>query len=278
LIVALTIIFFTGVKDDILILVAKKKLLSQTLAACVVIHWGGVKLTSLYGLFGIYGIPEWASYFLSFATVLGLINSFNLIDGVDLLAGSLGCLSILFFSSWLMTYVDVAWGVLGFSAIGAILGFLIYNRPPAKIFMGDTGAMIIGLLVAVLTIKFVEANRLQTIIRSGPSIAFAAICVPVFDTLRLIIVRVMQGQSPFCADKNHIHHLLLNCGFNHLQVTLTLLSLNFGLLLFAYNFDYFKIEGRWASEVLLSILISVYGIFVSVVSKTSAREKNTTTS
>ena len=142
---AVILIFFTGIKDDIVNLVAWKKLVAQLLAAFILAYWGEVRITSLYGLADVYNIPNWLGIVLSILTITLIVNSFNLIDGVNCLAGTIGLIVNLTFGTWFLLAEYNSYAVMAYSIVGALLAFLWYNKTPAKIFMGDTGSLLLGL-------------------------------------------------------------------------------------------------------------------------------------
>ncbi len=152
---AIMLIFFLGIKDDILILSATKKFIGQLIAAAIIIKFGGVQITNMHGFLGINEIPHTASILLSLFTIVVITNSFNLIDGVDGLAGSLGLLTSGIFGAYFVAAAQPMYAVMAFSLSGSLLAFLIYNFSPAKIFMGDTGSLLIGILNSVFVIKFI---------------------------------------------------------------------------------------------------------------------------
>ncbi|HEX7674846.1 MAG TPA: MraY family glycosyltransferase [Bdellovibrio sp.] len=225
---ALILLFFAGVKDDILILSPLKKLFTQFICAALITIIGNMRITSLWGMFGITDISPFTGALLTFLVVVSLINAFNLIDGVDGLAGGLGFIASMFFGIWFALTNATASAILSFSLAGSLLGFLFFNYRNAKIFMGDTGSMILGFIISILAIKFIESNRASDIvsspfyIKAAPGVAIAAVLIPLLDMTRIFFHRVLQGKSPFSADRNHIHHLLIDLGLSPLQVTLCL--------------------------------------------------------
>jgi UDP-GlcNAc:undecaprenyl-phosphate/decaprenyl-phosphate GlcNAc-1-phosphate transferase len=231
------VIFFIGLKDDIIVLSASKKFIGQVIAASILIHLGQIRITSMHGLFGFNEISDGFSYALSYLTIIVVMNSFNLIDGVDGLAGTLGLLTMILFGSYFFAVGMFAYSLLAFALGGSLLAFLIFNHHPAKIFMGDSGSLMIGLVNAILVIKFITvANPLSTIlpIQSEVAIAFAILMIPLLDTLRVFSIRIFKGSSPFTPDRNHVHHLLLDRGFKHTGVTFFCLFLNIGFIALAY--------------------------------------------
>lgn len=226
---AAIVMFFLGMKDDVLILSASKKFIGQVIAAGIVIRFGGVQITDMHGLFGVHQIPHMASLALSLFTIIVITNSFNLIDGVDGLAGSLGLLTTLVFGAYFFYIGQFTYAVMAFALAGSLISFLIYNFPPAKIFMGDTGSLLLGLVNAILVIKFINfatAPGVAFPLESAPAIGFAILMIPLADTLRVFALRLLDRRSPFSPDRNHIHHFLLDLGFNHRKITLTCVSVN----------------------------------------------------
>ena len=234
---AAVVIFFLGLKDDILVISASKKFLGQLIAAGILIRYGGVEINNMHGFLGLHEIPQFASVTLSFFTIIVITNSFNLIDGVDGLAGSLGLLTTLIFGVYFYNIGQLTYSVMAFSMSGSILSFLIYNFSPAKIFMGDTGSLLLGLVNSILVIKFI--NSAGTTAGSfdfpaAPAIGFAILMVPLFDTLRVFGLRILDRRSPFSPDRNHVHHFLLDLGFSHRQITITCVSVNALFVVVAY--------------------------------------------
>lgn len=230
------VIFFLGIKDDILVLSAAKKFIGQLIAAGIIIKFGGVQITNMHGFLGIYEIPHLTSILFTLFTVIVIINSFNLIDGVDGLAGSLGLLTSLIFGSYFFYIHQLMYSVIAFALAGSLVAFLIYNFSPAKIFMGDTGSLLIGLINSIMVVKFINiaGTAPDLPLTSSPAIGFAILIVPLFDTLRVFALRILDRRSPFSPDRNHVHHFLLDLGFNHRQVTFTCLAANIVLVVLAY--------------------------------------------
>lgn len=234
---AALVIFFLGLKDDLIILSASKKFIGQILAASIIIHLGDLRLTSMHGLFGFETVSEGFGLALTYLTVIVVINSFNLIDGVDGLAASLGILSTLVFGIYFFAAGQQAYALLSFAMAGSLAAFLIFNHHPAKIFMGDSGSLMIGLVNAILVIKFInEADKpLASVpVQSVVAVGFAVLIVPLLDTLRVFSIRILNGRSPFTPDRNHVHHLLLDRGLNHAAVTFSCVAINICFILVAY--------------------------------------------
>ena len=231
------VIFFLGIKDDILILSATKKFLGQLAATAILVHLGNVRIESMHGIFGIERLPEAFSLALTYMTIIVIINAFNLIDGVDGLAGCLGILSTSVFGIYFLMADMPAYSMLAFSMAGSLAAFLIFNYHPAKIFMGDSGSLLLGLINAILVIKFIavaDSAAVKVPLASAAAIGFSILIVPLLDTLRVFSMRIAKGKSPFSPDRNHIHHLLLDRGLNHSYVTLCCVALNAAFISMAF--------------------------------------------
>jgi len=224
------IIFLVGAKDDIDPISPRKKLMAQLLAAGILFYKANVRITSLYGVFGIGEIPFLFSLFLTILTVVVIINAFNLIDGINGLSGSIGVLISVVFGTWFYQIGHLELSVVAFSLAGATIAFLKYNITPAKIFMGDTGSLLLGLVSSILAIQFLELNdQLVDNIyktKAAPAVVIGIMILPLFDTLRVFILRAIKGNSPFLPDRSHIHHLLIDSGLNHMQATGVLFMVN----------------------------------------------------
>lgn len=220
------VLFFVGVKDDIIGTAPVKKLFAHVVVGLILILMGDIKITGLHGVFFVEGIPEWGSIFLSLFTYIVVVNAMNLIDGVDGLAAGVGFLATSFFGTWFVFANEYTLASLSFAMAGSLLGFLVFNFSPAKIFMGDSGSLIIGMFIYVLSTKLIEYPvwRLDNfwVHVSNPIFAIAALVYPLTDTLRIFILRALRGQSPFSADRNHIHHRLIDCGYSHVKTVIVI--------------------------------------------------------
>jgi len=267
---AATVIFFLGIKDDILVLSASKKFIGQLIAAGIIIKFGGVQLNNMHGFMGIYEIPHLASIVLSIFTIIVITNSFNLIDGVDGLAGSLGLLTTLVFGVYFFYAGQLTYAVMAFALAGSTIGFLIYNFSPAKIFMGDTGSLLLGLINSILVIKFINVagNPASNFpVEAAPALGFAILMIPLFDTLRVFGLRILDRRSPFSPDRTHVHHFLLDLGLSHRAVTFTCVIMNVGFIALA-----FFLRHMGTTTVLGILLLSAF-IFIGTIYYSRPRQK-----
>lgn len=255
------VIFFLGIKDDILVLSATKKFIGQLVAAGIIIKFGDVQISNMHGFLGFTAIPHLASIVLTLFTIIVIINSFNLIDGIDGLAGSLGLLTSLVFGIYFYYTGQLLYGVMALSLAGSLIGFLIYNFSPAKIFMGDTGSLLIGLINSILVIKFINfagTAALPFKLESAPALGFAILIVPLFDTLRVFTLRILSRRSPFSPDRTHVHHFLLELGYSHKKITLLCVGSNIALILLAFSFR--NLGTTMVIGILLLVSFTLIGI------------------
>lgn len=263
---AFVLIFLIGVMDDLLPLSPTKKFTGQLLVAIILAYKAHVNISGFYGLFGIYDLPELTSFALSIVVIIAIINSFNLIDGIDGLAGSIGLLACVTWGAWFQAINSAGLAVVAFSLAGAIVAFMKYNFSPAKIFMGDTGSMLIGTVCAILAVSFIEmshhiSDRPPYIFDAAPAIAVGILILPLYDTVRVFIQRIINGRSPFSPDKTHIHHLLLDLGMSHMKATAVLLIVNLFFIIGTVVFNSF------GTALLLGIELAMMFLFTYVLQK-----------
>ena len=252
---SLIIMFFIGLKDDIVELSPVKKFIGQLVAAGILVFFADFRLTNMVGILGIYEIPYNVSCILTMFTILVIINAYNLIDGIDGLAAGIGIIASTAFGIILFMLNNAVLAGLSFALSGALLAFLWFNLSPAKIFMGDTGSLVVGLILSILAITFIETNInspltsvqfsdfIQTHLHiskvnfdlstSAPAIAVGFLIIPLFDTLRVFMLRAFRRKSPFLPDRNHIHHKLLELGLNHKKASFVLYTVNIFFVILA---------------------------------------------
>lgn len=267
------VLFFVGIKDDIIGTAPIKKLVAHVLVGLILVLIGNIRITGLYGILGVYELPYWGSVFLSLFTYIVVVNAFNLIDGVDGLAGGVGFIVACSYGLWFFMANDYVYASLSVALAGALAGFLVFNFSPAKIFMGDSGSLTIGLLICILSIKVLEypAERLKNemLYISKPVYVIATLIYPLADTLRVFFIRAAKGSSPFSADRNHIHHRLLDCNLSHI-----------GTVIWVYIFSIFCIGLSILSyfieaNIALGIIILFTG-FMTLILHLIYKKKNPT--
>lgn len=262
------IIFLIGAKDDIDPMSPSKKFLGELFAAAILVFKANVKLTSLYGIFGINEIPEFAGIILSIFVIIVIINAFNLIDGINGLSAGLGTLITLVFGFWFMKVDSIELAMVAIALAGSLVAFLKYNITPAKIFMGDTGALLIGLVCSILTIKFIEFHNVlddrSYAFAAAPSMAIAILILPLFDTLRVFTIRLFNGKSPFHPDRNHIHHMMIDSGFTHTSASAVLITVNLIFMLIAY---FLQDLGNLSLLIIITLLAIILSYFLFRISR-----------
>lgn len=249
IIIGSIIIVVTGILDDLVELSARYKLIGQLIAALVVVL-NGVQVQYInlpFGgvlEFGILSIP------LTILWIVGITNAINLIDGLDGLAAGVSSIALITISGMALLKGDLFVTSLAFIVLGSTLGFLIYNFHPAKIFMGDTGALFLGYIISVLSLLgFKNVTMISLIV---PVIILG---VPISDTIFAIIRRIVNKQPISEADKSHLHHCLLNLGFSHRQTVLIIYGL---AALFGISAVIFSQATIWGA--ILFILVLIFGI------------------
>ncbi|HEX8326963.1 MAG TPA: MraY family glycosyltransferase [Hymenobacter sp.] len=267
------ILFFVGLKDDLVGMSVSKKFVGQLLATGIVMIMADIRITSFQGILGIGTLPVGISYAFTLAVIVGITNAINLIDGLDGLAGTIVLIICGTFGYYFYMYGGPSYSNYAFVAIcliGGLLGFLRYNFHRAPIFMGDTGSLVCGFIVSVLSIQFIEMGLRvgQPFASSAPSVAVGILFVPLFDTLRVFLLRMLAGRSPFSPDKNHIHHRILAMGFQQISTVLLLGLLNVLVTLFVIHFAYIGNTLIIVALVGFSVALSIFfGVYQSRISR-----------
>lgn len=254
---AITILFFVGLMDDLLVVAPDKKLYAQLISTTFIIFGSGITINSLQGLFGIYELNYWVGVFLTYVIFIVLINAYNLIDGIDGLASGIGIVISTSFIFIFYRIYDYSIGLLGVAVLAVLLGFLKYNLSKSnRIFMGDTGSMLIGFILTFMVIRFLYISGLPSYrLYTAPVLLLYIFCIPVIDTLSVICIRLINKKSPLSADKNHLHHQILNLGFNHIQTTFILVLVNVVFIIVGYSLRYLEINILFLIFLCLSIFL-----------------------
>jgi UDP-N-acetylmuramyl pentapeptide phosphotransferase/UDP-N-acetylglucosamine-1-phosphate transferase len=214
----LVLLYFLGMKDDLMGVRYRSKFAIQFIAACL-IPLSGLWITDLHGFLGLHLITPWISIPFTILSIMLIMNAINLIDGIDGLAASLCILSLLVLGSVFLYYQIWECALPAFVTTGLLIPFFYYNvfgkAGKKKIFMGDTGSLTLGYIIAFLAIRFVATPPALPHTEGSIAVAFGALAVPVFDVCRVMFVRARKGLHLFTADCNHIHHKFLTMGFSH---------------------------------------------------------------
>lgn len=252
-------LFTLGIMDDLKDLPATYKFVVQ-IGLAGLIALSGIRINSFDGLFGIYELPLTAQYSFTILAIVGITNAFNLIDGIDGLAGGLAFMSLVTLGIFLTISGDANTALVSFALAGSIFAFLYFNFNPAKIFMGDTGSLVIGFVIAVLCIRLMQINMADPtpVLQHAPMFVLGMVLIPVFDTLRVFAIRIWKGGSPFEADKTHIHHLLTNQGFSHVFAARLIYLVHAIVLIEVYLLQAIRPELILVMQITLMIFVTAF--------------------
>jgi UDP-GlcNAc:undecaprenyl-phosphate GlcNAc-1-phosphate transferase len=256
ILVSLIIVFFIGLLDDLLSLTPSRKLIGLFSSIFILMFLGDLQIKSLHNLFGIQELPDLIAILFTLFVAVIITNAYNLIDGIDGLAGGLGVIASFLFGLIFLFNNDTQYVILSFTLLGALLAYLKYNFNPASIFMGDTGSLVIGLFFSILSIRLINEGvnipNDQQYVNKGPFISIVILAIPLFDTFRVFFIRIFSGYHPLRPDRNHIHHALLDLGLGHKMST---------FILYIYSvviafLSYFMIDMSLGLSIfLLSIIV-----------------------
>lgn len=258
------ILYFVGMADDLIGVSYRSKFVAQIFAAACLVY-AGVTISDFQGLIGVHRLPFLVDAVLTIVLVVLTVNAFNLIDGVDGLCSGLGTIILSALGLIFMWYQLFVYAMFAFGMVGVLIAFFQYNvlGTRLKIFMGDTGSLTLGYMIAFLGLKFInlgDTTYIHSEFHSSLAILLGLLFVPIFDTCRVFVSRVSRGRSPFFADKNHIHHKLLQLNRTHLQSTGILLLLQVGYVLL--NLVLSEFVGMGVNWVLLVDVLLGVGINV----------------
>jgi len=254
----LALLFLAGLKDDLVVLSPYKKLLAQVISVAFILSNEGFVIHSLNGFFGIYEIPIYVYYVIGIFMMTTIINAYNLIDGIDGLASIVGIVILIIYTTIFYLTNEYFFMLLSLTLNGCLAAFLKYNLSrDNKIFMGDTGSLIVGFIISTLTLKFLAlpeeaCDKLPFLIENIPLIAMSVLIVPLFDTARVFTIRLVNKKSPFSADRNHTHHILVDYfKLSHQQASLIIGAFN---LIFVYLF---LILGSHSHNFWLTLVLAI---------------------
>jgi len=231
-IAGIIVVFFIGLKDDVIVVAPATKFIAQLFAATIIIDLGDIRLHGLYGFLGVTDIGYLASDVLTIFVIISVVNAFNLIDGIDGLAAGIGVLASIVFGTWFYLTGNIQLTILSCALIGALLAFLRFNlfSKKNKIFMGDIGSLLLGFIMAILAIKFNDLNgsmgQAPFRVAAAPAVSIGILIIPIYDTIRVSLVRLFHGRSPFSADREHVHHYLVELTGSHKTTTAIMLLVN----------------------------------------------------
>lgn len=235
IIAVMMVMLYTGTMDDILELTPRLRFLIEIMSVCALIFVGGFRLDDLHGLWGVSVLPDWVAVPLTVFACVGIINAMNLIDGVDGLSSGFCITACAIFSAVFFKAGDMMMFILSMALIGALIPFFMHNvfGERSKMFIGDGGTLVMGAVMSIFVVRVLGVGspvaQFWDQSHAGMSaVAFtlAVLCVPVFDTLRVMVTRMLQGRSPLHPDKTHLHHMFIDLGFSHVGTTFSIILLN----------------------------------------------------
>lgn len=258
----LTILFIVGLKDDLVVLSPGSKLLAQILAVAFILANESFTIHSLNGFLNIHEIPYYLYLVIGGFMMLTIINSYNLIDGIDGLASVVGIVIMIIYTTIFYITEEYFFALISITMNACLMAFFGFNiSSRRKIFMGDTGSLIVGFIISILTIKFLALKpysytELPFLLENAPLIAIAILIVPLFDTARVFTIRIANKKGPFSPDRNHVHHVLIDFwGLSHKQASFIIGCFN---LLFVILFI---ILGSTAKNLWM-VLILVFSVII----------------
>ncbi len=235
IIAVMMVMLYTGTMDDILELTPRLRFLIEIMSVCALIFIGGFRLDDLHGLWGVSVLPDWVAVPLTVFACVGIINAMNLIDGVDGLSSGFCITACAIFSAVFFKAGDMMMFILSMALIGALIPFFMHNvfGERSKMFIGDGGTLVMGAVMSIFVVRVLGVGSPVAQFwdkshegMSAVAFTLAVLCVPVFDTLRVMVTRMLQGRSPFHPDKTHLHHMFIDLGFSHVGTTFSIILLN----------------------------------------------------
>lgn len=277
IIASIILMFFIGLKDDLITVSNRKKFVVQVFAALLLIFLANVRIVNFHGFLGLYTVDYFTGTLATLFLMILTINAYNLIDGVDGLASGLAIMAAFTFGLFFVLAGEFQYSVMSFALVGSLLCFFIYNvfGTTNKIFMGDTGSLVIGLIMSAILVRFNQVDSspsLPLFLQNAPAVSFAIVIVPLIDTLRVFAIRIKQGKSPFAPDTNHVHHRLLRLFGNHLKVTLTIVFANGIIVAIALSLNYLSMNINLQFLILIVLALIVSYIPAVIINR---REKHT---
>ncbi|MBQ8224226.1 MAG: undecaprenyl/decaprenyl-phosphate alpha-N-acetylglucosaminyl 1-phosphate transferase [Bacteroides sp.] len=275
---SIVIILIIGLIDDMISLSAKVRFAVEILLVIYLIYTTGYQLNDFHGLWGVHQIDNWFSIPLTVFACVGIINAVNLIDGVDGYSSGYSIVSCILFGAMFYTLGNICMVALAAIVAASLLPFFLHNvfGKLSKMFIGDAGTLSLGIIFSVFVTTILSAEQIEVELPDNLGLipfTLAVLCIPVFDTLRVMSARLLKGKSPFSPDKTHLHHLFIELGYSHIGTTLSIICMNlFVVLCWFLAFMYgLSIDVQLYMVLTLGLLVTF--IFYPVV-KAAIRKKS----
>lgn len=270
------LIFLIGLRDDFHQVKPIIKLLGQIVAATMLVVISNFRIEAYIDVFGISLQNHLMSYLVSIVIFILIINAINFSDGIDMQTGLIAVAFLVPSGIWLYFNQQVDYSLLALSVSSALIAFLIYNFSPAKIFMGDTGSLLVGYIIIFTFFRIVHLHE-STIVffkLNNPIIVIGSLTFVIFDAIRVVSYRMYKGISPFQADKNHLHHMLIVLGYNHRKIALFSFIAVLFLLTLNLLLDFMTINASIIFSIDFIIAISInYAVITKVKTQKKAASK-----
>ena len=230
------IILIIGLMDDMISLSPKVRFVVEIILVLFLINTTGYQVNNFHGLWGLNQIPNYLSVPLTVFACVGIINAINLIDGIDGYSSGYSIVSCLLFGVMFYELGNIQMVVLAAIVAASLLPFFLHNvfGKYSKMFIGDAGTLSLGIIFSVFVSAILSTSSIQGNIDSNLGLipfTLSVLCIPVFDTLRVMSTRIVRGKSPFSPDKTHLHHLFIELGYSHIGTTLSIIALNLFVVL-----------------------------------------------
>lgn len=261
IVLAMVIMLFIGTMDDILDIPSTTRFLLEILVALMIIYTCDYSLDNLHGLWGVHELSPWVSLPLTVVTVVGIINAINLIDGVDGYSSGYCMMACSIFGVFFYIVGDMPMTLLAVACMAALIPFFLHNvfGRTSKMFIGDGGTLLMGCVMSVFVLNILKTSTACVEYSDWGMglvpLSLAVLCIPVFDTVRVMVMRILRGTSPFHADKTHLHHLFIEMGFSHIGTTISILLLNLSVI-FGWYISY-KCGAGAATQLYIVIALSL---------------------
>ncbi len=240
---AMLVMLYVGTIDDIIELSPAIRFLIEILVTLMLMYTCGYSIDNFHGLWGLSCIPLYVSIPLTIVAVVGIINSINLIDGVDGYSSGYSIMACTIFGVFFYVAGDVSMVMLASACAASLIPFFFHNvfGRTSKMFIGDGGTLVMGIVMSIFVLNILKTATCCVHYEEwGMGLVpftLAVLAIPVFDTVRVMSMRLMRGTSPFHPDKTHLHHLFISMGFSHIGTTISILLLNL-LVIFGWYFTY----------------------------------------
>lgn len=269
---AITILFFLGLKDDLVVLSPRTKLIGQICSCLFILANVKFKIISFHGFFGINEVDPWVGFAIGLVLMLAIINAFNLIDGIDGLASSIGIVAFSGFAIVFFMAHRYFFCLTSVTMVGILIGFLFFNLSTKnKIFMGDTGSMLLGFMLGVMSVRFLSLdqesiNRIPFNAIDIPIVIISFLIVPLFDTGRVFTIRLMNGKGVFSPDRNHLHHVLVDAyKISHRRASFYIANVNIiAVVVFSLVL---KLSNIYVASAIIILSIIAAAIFLNKIKR-----------